>query len=81
MRVSYGPPGHKGVTHLLAVGDTDPQTTSLENYGSAAGIGIAVIGGLVHSKRVFYFGAGAALGIMAVRWLRSQRKVEVTTPA
>lgn len=81
MQISYGPPGHRGVTHLVAVGDdADLDTTTTEAYVSGGGILAMLAGALLGSKRVAYAGAGVAGGILLVRYLRGRRTVTVTTP-
>ena len=79
--ISYGSPGHRGVTHLVAIGDTeDSLTLSTEKKTSFAGIAVMAIGAVVGSPRMFWGGAGVAAGIMFARWWRSRHKVEVSTP-
>lgn len=82
MQISYGTPGHRGVTHLVAVGDdgTDVALLSTEKAVSGAGLIAMMVGIVIGSKRVYYAGAGVAGGILLVRHLRSRRTVAVTTP-
>jgi hypothetical protein len=80
MKVAYGPPGQKGVTALVAIGDTDPQQNTAEKWTAVAGVGLAAVGGLAGSKRAAWGGLGVLAGVLFARWLRSRRKVEVTTP-
>lgn len=81
MKISYGTPGHRGVTHLVAVGDdVDAATTTIEKTVSGAGLAVAFLGALVGSSRAFWAGAGVCGGILVVRRWRSRRTVTITTP-
>lgn len=81
-QISFGNGGHRGVTHLVAIGDTeDAVTVSIEKKTSGAGIALALIGAAVGSKKLFWGGAGVAGGILFARWWRSRRTVEVSQPA
>jgi hypothetical protein len=74
MRVSYGPPGHKGVTRLMAVGDDDaPPADGALLVAAGAGI----LGMLLGIRSMTYGGAGAALALL---WMKRRRTVEVTQP-
>lgn len=80
--ISYAGGGHRGVTHLVAIGDTeDALTVSTENKVAVAGVGLAAVGMVAGSKRAFWGGAGVAAGILIARWWRSRRTVVVTQPA
>ena len=81
MRVSYGPPGHKGVTHLVAVGaDDDPACDPQNKQLMIASAALAGIGVLMKSSTTTGVGIGGVLALLAQRWLKTRRKVEVTTP-
>lgn len=80
-QISMGNGGHRGVTHLVAVGDTDDDaSTSTDKTVSAVGIGVAVLGAVANSPKLFWGGAGVAGGILFARWWRSRQKVAVTSP-
>lgn len=80
MQVSYGPPGHKGVTHLMAVGaDEYPPSEAdrLVAFGAAAGVGLLLLGLLTGSKRAFHVGVGASLATLPA-YAASRRPRAVT---
>lgn len=81
MQVSYGPPGHKGVTHLVAVGDVgDWPHDDAEQSVMYASIGVMGIGLLLGRSTMLKVGVGGILALMGASWLRSRRKVEITQP-
>lgn len=82
MQISYGSPGHRGVTHLVAVGDdgVDAATNETEMYVSGGGLVAMALGALLGSRRAFWAGAGVAGGILLARRLRARRTITVTTP-
>lgn len=81
MQVSYGPPGHKGVTHLMAVGAADledPPAVESALVLSAIGMGIAALFGMKTATR--YAGiATVGFGVATFLRRRATRTVEVTT--
>ncbi len=80
--ISYGGGGHRGVTHLVAIGDTeDALTTSIEKKTSGVGIAVMLLGAAMGSKKLFWGGAGVAGGILFARWWRSRQTVVVTQPS
>ena len=81
MRISYGPSGHKGVTHLLAVGADDLDAVDDESKNVMIGaVGVTALGLLAGSSMVRNIGLGGVLALLGVRYLRSRRKVAVTQP-
>lgn len=61
MQIAYGPPGHKGVTHLMAVGADDYPDAQLEHVvrvGGLASVALLLFGALTKRPRL----TGAALG-------------------
>lgn len=83
MQVSYGPPGHKGVTHLMAVGAADLEDAPAVESAlvlSAIGMGIA---SLLGAKQLAKIAGVATVGFGVATFLkrRSTRTVEVTTVA
>lgn len=82
-QISYGPPGHRGVTRLLAVGDTeyDSPTDQAVTTGIALS-GAAWLAGLVlGSSTLKSMGTGAGLALLGVRYLgRKKQVVAVTAP-
>jgi hypothetical protein len=84
MQVSYGSPGHRGVTDLMAVGADDLEETSADRAArnmTMLGVAVALVGVLVGSKAAKYAGAGAAVAGLAVRRSTRTRLVPVTTSA
>ena len=83
MQVSYGPPGHKGVSHLMAVGADElppSDTDRAVRWGGLAGAALAAFGMATGSKRAFHLGLGALAAIGGVYWAgRRTRGVLVTT--
>jgi hypothetical protein len=83
MQVSYGPPGHKGVTHLMAVGADDDASSAepvVQNAmvlsAAAAGLGL-----LLGSKTLRTAGlAGVLVALGIGRALKRPRIVELTRP-
>ncbi len=83
MQISYGPPGHRGVTHAMAigadeidgVGETDKLLSALM-LGSA---GAAVAGRVVGSKTVSLLGVGGVIVLLiAKRALKKPQVVAAT---
>lgn len=85
MRVSYGPPGAKGVTQLMAVDGADFDETKLEKAvkaGTVIAVGLAILGALGGGKTMRNAGLGGAAALVAVRWFATKTAVvPVTTPA
>lgn len=83
MQVSYGPPGQRGVTHLMAVGaddaaDEHPLDSAL--VLGAIATGAAILFGV--SPKVTKLGALAVAGLGLATLVRKRtRTVEVTKPA
>ena len=61
MRVAYGPPGHKGVTHLVAVGDTGDGQDPADQSAMLIAVGVVAVGFLVGSSTARNLGIGGAL--------------------
>ena len=82
MQISYGPPGARGVTQLMAVGGDDDPADNRETRGVLVGALLAVGAGfLMGSKTIKQIGIGAAIGAIAVEQLRKRpRAVVVTAP-
>lgn len=86
MQVSYGPPGRRGVTTLLAVG-ADELGAELP-IEKAVRVGpwymgaIAVVGALAGSRSVRDAGIGAAVALLLVRMTADRKStVQVAAPA
>ena len=82
MQVSYGPPGHRGVTHLMAVGAADledPPALESALVLSAIAMGIATLFG---AKTVAKYAGVATVGFGVATFLRKNapRMVEVSRP-
>ncbi len=80
INVSYGPPGHKGVTHLVAIGDTEDGVDAESHNVMLLSIAAIGLGLIANRPTVRNVGIGAATALLGVRWLRSRRTVEVTAP-
>lgn len=82
MQVSYGPPGLRGVTHLMAVGDEDaldehPLDSALVLGALATGAAIL----LGAPRGIVKLGAVGIVGLGLANVLRKRgRVVEVTKP-
>lgn len=84
MQIAYGSPGHKGVTHLMAVGAAEleegaaDRAAKLGLYGSVAAFAVGVVLG---STTVRNLGLGGAIALWAVRQASGAhgRNVQVTT--
>ena len=85
MNISYGPPGHKGVTTLMAVGDDELEAHPLEaavKTGGYVALGVWALGLVMKSKTVQNVGFGAGLALFAVQAVANSAKVKtVTVPA
>ena len=70
MKVSYGPPGHRGVTQLMAVGADDfelNKTEKMVKTGGLIAIGIWGLGMIMGSNTVKNIGFGGALALFGVQ--------------
>lgn len=69
MQVHYGPPGHRGVTHLVAVGADDYASDTDQAVSRGTLIAGAVFAaGVVSGNRTLRgLGAGGALALLLVR--------------
>lgn len=84
MNISYGPPGHKGVTHLMAIGADDLDEGPADRaarIGTYVALGAIGVGVLMKSSRTRTLGIGAALALLAVRLASRRAAVSVTSPA
>lgn len=87
MNVSYGPPGHKGVTTLMAVGADDLEQTSADRAVRCAswlGAGVWLLGALTGQRTMQNVGMGATIALVGVRVATGTlgaRTVPVTAPA
>lgn len=82
MQVSYGPPGHRGVTHLMAVGaDDDPKPAAVESglMISALAMGVASLLGARSIAKVCGY-ATVGFGVATYLRRKAPRLVEVTRP-
>ncbi|MBT8452958.1 MAG: hypothetical protein KJO40_13400 [Deltaproteobacteria bacterium] len=83
MRISYGPPGQKGVTTMMAVGADEYGQGDLEKAvktGGLVAVGVWGLGWLLGSKTMRNVGLGAGLALFGVQTLSKPQKVAVTTP-
>lgn len=65
--IEYGPPGHKGVTTLMAVSDLPAPTERNVLIGA---IGAWAAGNLLGLPFVRNFGAGATITLLVLRWAK-----------
>lgn len=77
MHLAYGPPGHKGVTHLMAVGADDLTPSPIERTVKLAGgasLAVLLLGLLARKPRLVNMGLGgtavAAVTCYAIRRTR-----------
>jgi hypothetical protein len=79
---SYGPPGHKGVSRLLAVGDADydSRADAAVKTGSYLAGAVVLTGMLTGSRTVRNLGAGALAALLGVRWATKPKQVVVAAP-
>src|SRR5512147_71251 len=71
MNVSYGPPGQKGVTTLMAVGADDLEQTTTDRAVSRASwlaAGAWLFGALTGQRTVKHIGMGATIALVGVRF-------------
>jgi hypothetical protein len=80
MKISYGPPGQRGVTTLMAVGD-DAELASATKTGAWISLGVMATGWLLGSPRLADVGAGGAIALIALRVLTKPKPIPVTQPA
>lgn len=84
MRIDYGTPGHRGVTHLMAVGDSeysDPAVLEVVKRGGMVAGAAVLAGWLLGAGRVTNMGLGAVAALVAVHMAATgQRKVPVAGP-
>lgn len=82
MQISYGEPGHRGVTHLMAVGADEygsTDTAKVVKYGGMAAGLAAVIGALTNRPALSNIGLGATAALIAVHLASTRaRTVSVT---
>lgn len=83
MRVSYGPPGQKGVTHLIAVGadESDTGTDRVLKMGALGAIAVAAWGAYTKKKAIRNVGLGAVAALGGVMLVTGTfgRKVTMST--
>lgn len=83
MQISYGPPGQRGVTQLVAIGAAELEespTDQAVNRGFWVGLAAWAFGGLIGSNTIRNMGAGAAIGFGAVKYFGAPGKVQITQP-
>lgn len=85
--ISYGPPGHRGVTQLMAVGADELEGGQLDaavRTGGLASLALWGVGLLTGSRAVQHIGIGAGLALFGVQLVAGRlgtKKVTVTQPA
>lgn len=75
MRIDYGPPGHRGVTKLVAVGDAeyDGITERTLKAGTWVAAGAIALGAMSGSRTIRTLGIGGLLAILGVRAVAKPR--------
>ena len=87
MQISYGPPGARGVTQLMAVGSADLETSPSDRvvrWGTIVSLALAGYGVATNRKGVRNAGLGAAVALAAVGVATGAfggGRVAVTSPA
>ena len=85
--ITYGPPGHRGVTQLMAVGADEFEGGHLDTAVKAGGLASLALWGfgfLTGNRAVQHVGLGAGLALFGVQLVSGRliaRKVAVTQPA
>lgn len=84
MKISYGPPGARGVSTLMAVGASDIDQTPTDRavqVGGWVSLAAAIGGAVIGSKTIRDLGLGGAIALFAVRAVtNAPQQVAVTTP-
>lgn len=82
-QISYGPPGHKGVSQLVAVGDVAPgnATDDLVHKGLWVAGGAAVAASILGMPKTGTAAVGAFAALFAVCWASKHQVAVVTTAA
>lgn len=68
--LAYGPPGHRGVTELMTVGDvldTTSYVRQVKTYGAILAAGVGVYGLATGKKKTSVVGGLAALALWLAR--------------
>jgi hypothetical protein len=84
MQVSYGPPGAKGVTQLMAVGADEHEgnvTEQAVKTGGLLAVGVWGLGLLLGSRSLQNVGMGAGLALFGVQMVAGRQRVSVVKPA
>lgn len=84
MQVSYGPPGLKGVSQLMAVGADDLEASSTDravNVGLAVAAGVFVLGLAIKRPTPRHWALGAAAALLGVKAVRGGFGKTVTVAA
>jgi len=75
MKISYGPPGHRGVSHLMAVGADElgpTPTAQAVDRGMTGAVIATVAGAVLGMPRLTAGGIGALLALAVVRRVGTQ---------
>ncbi len=78
MQISYGPPGQRGVTHLMAIGaDEDGSSDTVKLLGTLAiaSAGTAIAGRVIGSKTLSLLGVGGVIALLIARRQASKPRV------
>jgi len=67
MKLEYGPPAPRGVTTMMAVGNSDPVLADRVNTGLLVSAGIAGVGWFLGIDVVKLGGIGAAVAFWSMR--------------
>ena len=81
MQIAYGPPGHRGVSSLVAVGDAEYESTSDQMLRSGTWVAgaVAALGLASGSRTLRTLGIGGLLAIVGVR-AAARRRLRTALP-
>jgi len=81
-QIDYGPPGHRGVTRLVAVGDAEyeERTDGIVRTGTMLAGAAWLAGILTGSKTLRGMGAGATAALLAVRFAAKKKQIVIAAP-
>jgi hypothetical protein len=94
MRIDYGPPGHKGVTQIMGLGDAATEYTGSSVAASKAAVpqdrsgrvvgGLAaatwLLGAIMGSRTTKHLAMGGLVAVVASQMLKNQRPSAPVAP-
>jgi hypothetical protein len=79
MRVEYGPPGHRGVTQIMGLGETSIAQKASPGRLVAGGAALTYIAGMaLGSNMAKNMGLGAGLALFALHALKQKQPTQGT---